>query len=287
MIGQAHWRASYVPAARGDWSEARVHVRAIQDQSPSFERHIAANAIAAAGLAAARERPDEVLAALAALESIREADGVNDPAFVPWHHLKAHALVDAGRCDVADDFIAGALDLADARENTLLVAQLVHARGKLALARRDFARAAVTLRAARERIEALPMPYEHALIDLSLGQALRRAGERRAASDALVAAHDRFAALRAQPALSRSETELAACGLRPTARKRRDRTALTPQELAVARLVVDGMTNREVAAELMLSAKTVEFHLSNIYAKLGVRTRAQLRARARANELSL
>ena len=47
------------------------------------------------------------------------------------------------------------------------------------------------------------------------------------------------------------------------------------------------MTNREVAIELMLSAKTVEFHLSNVYAKLGVRTRAQLRARARANELSL
>ena len=55
----------------------------------------------------------------------------------------------------------------------------------------------------------------------------------------------------------------------------------------MARLVVSGMTNREVAEELMLSTKTVEFHLGHVYTKLGVRTRSDLRARARANELSL
>jgi DNA-binding CsgD family transcriptional regulator len=47
------------------------------------------------------------------------------------------------------------------------------------------------------------------------------------------------------------------------------------------------MTNREVSDQLMLSTKTVEFHLSHVYAKLGVRTRSELRARARANELAL
>ena len=47
------------------------------------------------------------------------------------------------------------------------------------------------------------------------------------------------------------------------------------------------MTNREVAKELMLSTKTVEFHLSNVYLKVGVRSRAELRTRARANELEL
>ena len=51
VIGQAHWRASYVPAARGEWHAAGAHVRAIQDQSPTFERHIAARAIAEAGVA--------------------------------------------------------------------------------------------------------------------------------------------------------------------------------------------------------------------------------------------
>ena len=131
------------------------------------------------------------------------------------------------------------------------------------------------------------MPYEQALIELSQGQVLRRSGERRAAATALLAAHRRFGELGARPALQRCETELAACGLAPATRKTHDYTALTPQELAVARLVVSGMTNREVSEELMLSTKTVEFHLGHVYAKLGVRTRSELRARARANELSL
>ena len=131
------------------------------------------------------------------------------------------------------------------------------------------------------------MPYEQALIELSQGQVLRRSGERRAAAATLLAAQRRLSGLGAQPALQRCETELAACGLAPAARKTRDYTTLTPQELAVARLVVSGMTNREVSEQLMLSTKTVEFHLSHVYAKLGMRTRSELRARARANELSL
>ena len=234
-------------------------------------------------MAAARERPAEVLAALSAIAAMQDAEGVDDPAFVPWHSLQAHALVDCGR--PAEPFIDAALRLAGERHHPLLRARVMHARGKLQLARRDFAAAADTLRSARETVEPLGMPYEHALIELTLGQTLRRAGERRAAAAVLTAAHERFAAVGAHPALARCDTELAACGLHPATRKSRDHAALTPQEVAVTRLVVSGMTNREVADELMLSTKTVEFHLSNIYAKLGLRTRAQLRARARANEL--
>ena len=55
----------------------------------------------------------------------------------------------------------------------------------------------------------------------------------------------------------------------------------------MARLVVSGMTNREVAKELMLSTKTVEFHLSNVYLKAGVRSRTELRTRARDADLRL
>jgi DNA-binding NarL/FixJ family response regulator len=103
----------------------------------------------------------------------------------------------------------------------------------------------------------------------------------------LTAAHERLLACRAEPALKRCEQELAACGLAPAARTGRDYAALTPQELAVARLVVSGMTNREVSEELMISTKTVEFHLSKIYAKLKIRSRSQLRARARADDIGL
>jgi DNA-binding CsgD family transcriptional regulator len=287
VIGQAHWSASYVPAAVGDWAVADAHVRAIHAQSPTFERHVAAEAIAAAGLAAAQDRPGDVLRALEPLEQMQAGDGVGDPAFLPWHHLKAHALVDVGELEAAELFIDSAAALAARRANPLLATRLVHARGRLEFARHDLDRAAAVLEEARAMVESIGVPFEQGLIELTQGQVLRRLGERRAAAAALVTAQGRFSALRAQPAMNRCEKELAACGLTPSPRKTRDYRALTPQELAVTRLVVSGMTNREVSEELMLSTKTVEFHLSNIYTKIGVRSRSELRARARANELTL
>ena len=107
---------------------------------------------------------------------------------------------------------------------------------------------------------------------------LRRAGQRRAAAAQLQAAHERFAALGARPYLERCERELNACGLTPAKRRGFDPSKLTAQELAVARLVAAGMSNRQVAAELFISIKTVQFHLTHIYAKLGIRSRTELAA---------
>ena len=61
--------------------------------------------------------------------------------------------------------------------------------------------------------------------------------------------------------------------------RRRGDAALTPQESTVARLVLKGLTNREVADELVVSVNTVEYHLKNIYPKLGVSSRPQLTAK--------
>ena len=83
----------------------------------------------------------------------------------------------------------------------------------------------------------------------------------------------------AQAKCARCERELAACGLRPVKRSQTGTGAeLTPQERMVARLVAEGRTNRQVAEELYVSVKTVEHHLSRIYAKLGVRSRVQMAA---------
>ena len=102
VLALAHWSASYVPAARGDWPVAEAHVRAIHEQAPKFERHVAAEALATAGLAAAQDRPEDVLVALAPLDAIEPREGVDDPTFLPWQHLKAHALVDVGELDAAE-----------------------------------------------------------------------------------------------------------------------------------------------------------------------------------------
>jgi len=130
------------------------------------------------------------------------------------------------------------------------------------------------------------LPFQRALVELVHGQVLRRAGHRRAAAERLSAARERLAGLRARPYLERCEQELAACGLAPAKRSAFDPSRLTAQELAVARLVAVGMSNRQVASELFISIKTVQFHLTHIYAKLGVGSRAELAAQFRDNGLS-
>ena len=75
--------------------------------------------------------------------------------------------------------------------------------------------------------------------------------------------------------------ELRGCGLTPAKRSDFDPGKLTAQEQAVARLVAVGMSNRQVAAELFVSIKTVQFHLTHIYAKLGISSRAELAAQFR------
>ena len=103
-------------------------------------------------------------------------------------------------------------------------------------------------------------------------------GAATAAAQRLSAARDRFVGLRARPYAQRCEQELAASGLAPAKRREFDPSRLTAQELAVARLVAAGMSNRQVASELFIGIKTVQFHLTHVYAKLGVSSRAELAA---------
>ena len=82
--------------------------------------------------------------------------------------------------------------------------------------------------------------------------------------------------MRAEPWAERARQELRASGV--TARERHVATAVdhTPQERQTALLVTAGLANREIAARLFLSPRTVEYHLSNVYQKLGVRSRGEL-----------
>ena len=152
-------------------------------------------------------------------------------------------------------------------------------RGRVEAARGNKDAATAAFERALELIGPLGMPYERALIELAHGQFLRRAGAAAPPRSSSTAARDTLAALGARPALERAERELGACGLKPLRRSAREQPGLTPQEQAVARLVAMGRTNRQVADELLLSTKTVEVHLTRIYAKLGITSRSQLAAR--------
>jgi DNA-binding CsgD family transcriptional regulator len=119
-------------------------------------------------------------------------------------------------------------------------------------------------------------PFDRARSELAYGEHLRRHRQRVAARDHLRAALEVFEDLRAAPWAERAAHELRASG--ETARKRDVSTAtdLTPQELQVAQLVQQGLTNKEVAAQLFVSPRTVDFHLRNVFAKTGVTSRVEL-----------
>ena len=91
-----------------------------------------------------------------------------------------------------------------------------------------------------------------------------------------------FEELGAAPWAERARAELRASGARARSRREPAGHELTAQELTVAQAVAEGASNREVAARLFVSPKTVEGHLGNIYRKLGVRSRTQLAARMSA-----
>jgi DNA-binding CsgD family transcriptional regulator len=119
-------------------------------------------------------------------------------------------------------------------------------------------------------------PFDRARTQLAYGEFLRRARRRVDARTHLRAALDTFEDLRARPWAERAAQELRASG--ETARKRDDagEPVLTPQERQVAQLVQRGMSNREVAGQLFVSPRTVDFHLRNVFAKTGVTSRLEL-----------
>jgi DNA-binding NarL/FixJ family response regulator len=119
-------------------------------------------------------------------------------------------------------------------------------------------------------------PFEIGRTELVHGERLRRAREVRAAREKLRAALERFEALGAAPWAARARAELRAAGGAVGPAQEPATRELTPQELEVALAVAGGATNREVAAALFVSPKTVEVHLTRIFKKLGVRSRTEL-----------
>jgi DNA-binding CsgD family transcriptional regulator len=132
------------------------------------------------------------------------------------------------------------------------------------------------LKAALEAYEAAGMPFGRARVALLLGERLRRAGRRAESREHLRAALDGFTQLGAAIWAERARGELRATGERVGSRRREGEDRLTAQELQVARVVARGATNKEAAATLFLSAKTIEYHLGHVYSKLRVRSRTEL-----------
>lgn len=284
LLAFVHATAAAVPAARGDAAAAGEHIALAQEFAALLgdASDIAYAATAAAQIAAATGDDASVVAALSPLAGpgLAHRDSLDEPGIFPWPALLAEALARTGRSDEAAALLAPHESTAQARDCAPARAALARARGTLCAVRgqRDAAESAFDT--AQQLLAGLALPFEEALTHLAHGARLRRWGRRSAAIVQLEAAHTQFTALAATPYLLRCESELAGCGrVRRAAAGPGQAPAaalLTPQELAAARLAATGLTNRQIARELLLSTKTIEHHLGHVYAKLGIRSRAAL-----------
>ncbi|MEU4226552.1 AAA family ATPase [Nonomuraea sp. NPDC026600] len=204
--------------------------------------------------------------------------GADDP-FVPDHRPQLiETLVAEGRLEEAETELA-ALPGDGARAR----ARRARLTGLLLAARNVPARAEESFTAALGFLDGAACPLEEARVLLDLGRLQRRTGRRRAAAARLRAAGAIFARLGARPLVAACAQELEACGLEPPGTVR---LGLTPQEYSTARLVSSGLTNRQIARELLISVKTVEYHIGKIYTKLGIGSRVALAAKLAALEES-
>ena len=119
-------------------------------------------------------------------------------------------------------------------------------------------------------------PFALARTRLCYGERLRRAGRRVEARDQLRAALETLERIGAEPWVERVGAELRASGEKLRRRQPHEAEELTPQELQIALQVAEGKSNKEAGAALFLSHKTIEFHLSRIYRKLEIHSRAEL-----------
>ena len=272
--------AALVPAARGEWSVAAAVLGGPGAPMPGdYERSVLAVALSRARLAESRGEPEGVLAALAPVLQFPFRDAVDEPGFWSWADLYAEALVATGQIAEADRLLVPHEERAAQRGRLSAMAQLARARGRVEAAAGRPDRAEEAFARALGAARKVGFPFESARLELAAGQFLRRAGQRRRAVELLNAAHRTFTDLGAQPWAERCATELAGSGLHPASRRDRDHAALTSQELVVARLAAAGRTNREIAGELVVSVKTVEYHLRNAFQKLGITRRRELAAR--------
>ena len=277
VLALVHGVAAFPLASRGEWEPAERHARlaaAAAEQLGDLAARIWA-AMAQGRLAHARRDFAAVADAFVPLLGLEHTEGLWDPGIQPWEALYAEALIRLDRLEegeaVLDHLEArlGETGLPSARADAARVRGFVHA----AHGRDDAAAAA--FERGLEVVRTIDRPFLEGRNELAYGEFLRRRGKRAAAAKHLESAKGRFEQLRARPYVEWTDAELAACGLTPKPRGEQT-TSFTPQELAVATLVSEGRSNREAAAELVVSVKTVEYHLGHVFAKLGVRSRSQL-----------
>ncbi len=265
LAGHACYELGEVHRLLGDHDAAEV----------AYRRAASLGAGVHPGLAMLRLRAGDTAAAATGLrralaESTRPAERARlMPSMVS-------VLVAAGSLDEAQRALVELDDLSRSMGSSALNAELARAKGELALAAGSGGAALPDLRHAADTWRQLAAPYETARTRVLIAQACRSLGDEEGARLELEAARETFAELGAHPDLDSVEVLMTAST---------SREGLSSRELQVLQLVAAGRTNRSIASELFLSERTVHRHVSSIFGKLGVRSRAEAAAYAVAHHL--
>jgi DNA-binding CsgD family transcriptional regulator len=272
-LGIALGAVAWLDAVQGRQEACRSHAAAAaaiaSDLGPGSRFDMTAAALGMLELG--HGRLEAAAAVLAEADRVGRSLGFSDATL--WPHRApdlVEALARGGRADEAAGVLEAFRADVDRAGRASARAALLRCAGLLA----DDGAFDEPFRAALE----LPgiSPFEQARASLCYGERLRRARRRVEGRELVRAAHESFVLLGADPWAERAAAELRASG--ESVRKRADAEvdALTPGERQIALLVAEGLTNKEVAAHLFVTPKTVEFHLSNVFRKLGVRSRTEL-----------
>lgn len=279
LVALPHGVAATVLASSGRLDDARVHAAAASEAADATNMLGSRLWVQQVRLRLAAAEADHAAVVAVGDRTLAEGWGTIPEGVHAWRASYAESLLAVGRPEDAAAAVA-ALAGEAAREpvNVALAADHARAAGAVAATAGD-AEAADAAFAAGLALDAqASRPFERARLELAAAAHQRRTGHRRAAAELLARAADTFERLGATPWSERTAREIERCGLRPRDRSTARDADLTAQERLVANLVATGLTNREVAAELVISAKTVEHHLGRVYAKLGLRSRTELAA---------
>lgn len=209
------------------------------------------------------------------LASIAYTTDTQQPGFWAWEDMYAVSLIRSGRVDTAALVMEENLERHNASGILSLRARNLVPRANIEIQRGATARGVKMLSEAVDAITSVNMPAYEARILFEFGLVLRRMGRRSQAAEMFTRAEEVFNAMGAITLAARCAGERKVSGLGGT---RRSAQGLTPQEEQITALVVEGASNSDVARELSLSTKTVEYHLTRVYRKFGVTGRVDLRA---------
>jgi DNA-binding CsgD family transcriptional regulator len=266
----AHLPLAVVAAHRGQLELARVHSeRSLQLGEEQFGQHTPVHLGTLGFVAAQSGDPHTALRWFGEAEAVTSRLGWHEASRRWWVADQIEVLLELDRVDEA----VRVLEAWEGERNSdddWMLADVTRCRGLVEAALGNVAAAAVLFEEAAARHEAAGDSFGRARALLALGVVTRRRRQKRAAREAIEAALAAFEELGAATWVERSRSELGRFGGRT---REED---LTAAERRVAALVAEGRTNREVAAGLFLGERTVETHLTHVYAKLGIRSRAEL-----------